>query len=208
MENIWYKDPIKVFFNMDNVPKFIPTKSMTFIQQLNATMRFSIYFTIIMLLVKQNGIAMYFAVFVALITIFMFEFYTHNKKLQRELYSKINVMYNKHEDKLCSLPSQNNPFMNVMMNEYSEFPNRPVACNVSNTKVKKQAEQYFANSIFRDVDDIYSRKTSSRNWHTVPSAQIPNDREAFTDWLYKSAGKTCKEDGNKCYQNIYHPYNV
>lgn len=207
MENIWYRDPAS-FVRLDNLPKIIPLQSMTYVQQLNAVMRFSIYFSLIMFFVKQNILVWYFALFIAFLTIFMYEFYSKNTNMQKELYNKINVMYDEHKDKFCSLPSQNNPFMNVLMNEYSEFPNRPEACDINNSKVRKQAEKFFDHNVYKDVDDIWSRKSSSRNWHTVPSSQIPNDRESFQSWLYKT-GKTCKEgNGNECYTNLYHPYDM
>ena len=205
MENIWYKDP-KNFVGLENLTKIIPTKSMTYVQQLNAIMRFSIYFSLLIFLVKKNILAWYFALFIALITIFMYEFYARNNHIQNELYDKINVMYDEHKSQYCSRPSQNNPFMNVLMSEYASFPNRPDACDINNSKVRRQAEKFFDNNLYKDVDDIWSRKTSSRNWHTVPSSQIPNDRESFQKWLY-GTGKTCKEkNGNACYTNVYHPY--
>ena len=207
MERIWYSDP-KHFLNMDNAPKIIPLKSMSFVQQLNAVMRFSLYFSAIMFLVKRDLLVWYFALFIGLLTVFMHEFYQRNTSMQKELYDKINIMYDQHKDSFCAMPSKDNPFMNVLMNEYTQFPNRPDACNINNTKIKQKAEDHFDHNVYKDVDDIWGRKTSSRNWHTVPSAQIPNDRESFQQWLYKT-DKSCKEsNGNACYENVYHPYNV
>jgi hypothetical protein len=206
MEGIWYRDP-KNFLRFENLPKFVPSKSMTYTEQLNTIMRFALYFSVLVFLVKRNILAGYIVIFVALLTIFMYEFYSKNKKLQRELYDKINVMYDQSKESFCALPTPDNPFMNVLMNQYTEFPNRPNACDISNKKVQKQAETYFNKNLYREVDDIWSRKTNSRNWHTVPSSQIPNDRESFQTWLYK-APETCKENGISCYRNLYRSYKV
>jgi hypothetical protein len=182
---------------------------MTFVQKLNAIMRFSLYFSLLLFIVKRNILVWYFAVFIAFVTIFMNEFYVKNQKLQKELYQKINVIYDDKKDKFCALPSKENPFMNVLMNEYTEFPNRPGACDLSNRKVKDKAEDYFNEGLYKSVDDIWSRKTNSRNWHTVPVTTIPNDRDSFTNWLYGSNKKSCKEgNNNQCYSNIYHSYKI
>lgn len=209
MENqqIWYRDP-KSFFGPENLPYFIPRRSMTYVQQLNAIMRFALYFSLILFFVKRNVLVWYFALFVAFLTIFMYEFYSKNKKMQLELYNKINVMYDEKKDNFCSLPSQDNPFMNPLISEIAEFPNRPEACDINNKKVRKRAEKMFSNNLYVDVDDIWSKKTSSRNWHTVPSAQIPNDRDSFQKYLYQT-GPTCKEgSGTQCYMNTYRTYDM
>jgi Family of unknown function (DUF5762) len=202
MEGIWYKDPY-TFLRPENMTKFIPFRSMSFVEQLNSALRFSLYLSLLLFLVKQNSLVFYISLFVAFLTALLYEFYSRNNRMRMELYNKIDVRYDKQKNEFCALPTQNNPFMNVLMNEYTDFPNRPGACDINNRRVKKQAEKYFDNNLYRDVDDIWNRKTSSRNWHTVPSATIPNDRQSFQDWLYKT-GPTCKEgNGNQCYINKF-----
>lgn len=207
MDTIWYRDPVG-FFSPRRLPEFVPTSSMTYAQQLNAVMRFGIYFSLIMYLVNQNSLVFYVAIFIAILTMSMYEFYLYNQKLKRELYSKAGVAYDNHRGMLCSIPSKNNPYMNVLMNEYTEFPNRPPACNIKDKKVDKKAEAYFEHNLYRDVDDVWSRKTASRNWYTTPVTTIPNNATEFAQALYGKA-TTCKSgDGTQCYTNIYHPYNM
>lgn len=204
MEQIWYRDIIS-FFNMDKIAVFIPKYDMTFVERLNAVMRFSIYFSGILFLVKKNILVWYFAIFIGFCTVFLHEMYARNMRLHKELFKKNNIMYDKVNDGFCSLPSKDNPFMNVLINEYSESPNRPQACNINSSSVKKIAEKHFNRNLYRDVDDVWSRKSNSRNWHTVPNTQIPNKQTEFAEWLYK-LGPTCKEgNGNICYQNTHNP---
>jgi len=201
-EDIWYRD-IGSFLNFTNLPKFYPVQSMTFAEQLNAIMRFSIFFSLVLLLVKRTILVFYIVLFFASLTFFLFEMYAKNKKNQKELFDKLNLQYDKGSQRLCMRPTQNNPFMNVLMNEYTEFPNRPSACKLNNRNITGKAEAFFDKSLYRDVDDIWSRKTSSRNWHTTPVTTIPNDRKSFTDWVY-DMGPTCKEgNGGQCYKNMY-----
>lgn len=199
---IWYKDLLD-FLRLDELPKFIPTTDMKYEEQLNAVLRFAIYLSLVLFLVKRDVRVWYITIFIALLTIGMYEFYSRNKWLQRELYKKMNIHYEHDKDRFCSMPTKNNPFMNPLVNEIAEFPNRPPACDMSNGRVQRMAESAFENNLYRDVDDIWSRKSSSRNWHTLPSTTIPNDSASFANWLYKT-GPTCKEgNGQACFTNMH-----
>jgi len=207
MDKIWYRD-LSAFVSTKRLVVFVPTSSMTLVQKLNAMMRFSIYLAIILQLVKNDVLVWYIPIGMAIFTVFMSEFYDKSTKLQRELYDKVGVAYDRRTEKLCSKPTPNNPFMNVLMNEYTDFPNRPSACDLNSNKVSKAAESYFDHNLYRDVDDVWSRKAGSRNWHTVPVTTIPNDAVGFAKSLYQNK-TTCKSgDGNKCYTNLYRPYNI
>jgi hypothetical protein len=95
--------------------------------------------------------------------------------------------------------------MNVLMSDYTQDPQRKEACDVSKPKVKKVVKQLFANNLYRDVSDIYDKNASDRNYYTMPSTEIPNNQEAFAQYLY-GQGKTCKDgNGIKCHANIYRP---
>jgi hypothetical protein len=64
-------------------------------------------------------------------------------------------------------------------------------------------EFYTTGNIFRETDDIYDKSTLDRQFYTVPSTTIPNNRELFTEWLY-DRGPSCKENnGEQCYNNLY-----
>lgn len=207
MEQIWYKD-IGDFFSMNKLPKFFPLKGMTYVETLNSIMKFSVYFSILLFFVNRSLLVFYFVLFCAVLTFFMYEMYRSNKNAKKELFDKMNLRYDQRSRKLCVKPTHHNPFMNVLMHEYSEFPERPDACNLSNSNVKKEAEAFFENNLYKDVDDIWSKKTSSRSWHTVPGNTIPNDRKSFTDFLY-NIGPTCKEgNGSQCFTNLHKNFRI
>jgi len=207
MEQIWYRD-IGDFFSINKLPKFFPLKGMTYTETLNSIMKFSIYFSILLFFVKRSLLVFYFVLFCAILTFFMYEMYRSNKNAKKELFDKMNLRYDQRTRKLCVKPTKNNPFMNVLLNEYTEFPERPDACNLSNSNVRGEAEAFFDNNLYRDVDDIWSRKTSSRSWYTVPGNTIPNDRKSFTDFLY-NIGPTCKEgNGTQCFNNLHKSFRI
>lgn len=80
--------------------------------------------------------------------------------------------------------------MNVMHHEYISAPQRSAACDIEEPGVLDAAERYFEDAgsgLFRDVDDPFNRKASSRQFVTNPSTTIPNDQNAFAQWLYGGA---------------------
>ena len=90
-------------------------------------------------------------------------------------------------------PSGPNPFMNVLINELSDFPTRPPAKYSASGEVKSQLSQQFQVQVYGDPGDVWNRNQGQRQFYTNPSTSIPNDRESYQNWLYRVPGKTCKE---------------
>ena len=65
-EKIWFKD-INGFLTERNFLKFFPTSNMTYIEQINSIIRFGIYFTIILLLFRNNYKVFYILVGILLV---------------------------------------------------------------------------------------------------------------------------------------------
>jgi hypothetical protein len=112
-------------------------------------------------------------------------------------------------DGICTKPTIDNPFMNVTMKDYMNFDkngnivNRPPACDPNDPEIKKNMDETFSNNLYRDVSDVFGKKSSQRNYFTMPSTTIPNKQDEFARWLYLSP-KTCKEDQDYClrYEDI------
>ena len=97
----------------------------------------------------------------------------------------------------CVKPTQNNPYMNFLLTDYTENPDRPIACN---TAAETEEELYEVNrdiDLYRDVDDLFEKKNSQRQFYTMPSTSNPNDQKAFAEWLY-GVPETCKTDQTYC----------
>lgn len=202
MEKIWFKD-YKNLINENNVDKFFPSASMTFEEKMNSIMRLSIYFSLVLLIIKKD-INVFFVPLLA--GVFTWFLYTgEQKKLKNEEYflSRMNLYKDPRTSKLCYKPTPNNPFMNILMSDYTQQPRRPQACNVTKGHVKKMAQEYFNRNLYRDVGDIYQKNASDRNFYTTPSTTIPNAQDDFVKFAYP-IGKTCKEgNGNACVQNTF-----
>jgi hypothetical protein len=154
------------------------------------------YISILLFAVLNDRRAFFLVIIVAIITYIL-----HSVENSHEEYREIDdtkVLQNENyiEEK-CTKPTMQNPFMNVTMNEYQENPKRGRACDVD--QVKNYVDDYFENTLYRSVDDIYNKDSSTRQYYTMPNTNIPNDQEGFANWLYKIPEKTCKEgNGEKC----------
>jgi hypothetical protein len=102
---------------------------------------------------------------------------------------------------VCQLPTPMNPFMNVLMTDYTDNPNRPPACAHNDVQSKEENEKYFNHNLYKDVDDVWNRRNSQREFVTMPGTTIPNDRDSFMKWCWKTT-YACKDgDLNYCLQN-------
>lgn len=197
---IWYKD-FNNFLDTNTVLDVVPTEKMTFTEKLNALFRFSIYASIILYAISNNSKSFLLMIIFGGIT---YALYVTETKEHLELNDKIdnNLEENKKSlkslKKECTVPTKNNPFMNVLINEYEENPTRKKACFI-NKQVGEYVDKYFNEDLYRSVDDIYQKNASERQYYTMPSTEIPNEQDKFAKWLYGIDGKTCKE-GNalKC----------
>ena len=99
-------------------------------------------------------------------------------------------------DKMCQMPTGNNPYMNVLNTDYGNNPNKLPACNQS----RNETDNAFSQNLFRNVDDVWDRNNGQMGYNTQPSTTIPNDRDAFQKWLYK-VPYVCKDgDLGACYR--------
>ena len=200
-QQIWYED-IYQFVHIANLPKFVPMPSMTLAEKLNASLRFSIYFAIILFLAQHQPNVFFVPVFVAIFTYGLFAFYDANTKAEKDMLMSLNLSKcGPKKREACVLPTHDNPMGNILISDIVLNPDRPAACSITTSNVKKRAEKIM-NSLYKDVDDIWSAKTSTRTFYQTPIQTIPNKQTEFAEWLYKT-GKTCKEgNGGKCLLNL------
>jgi len=193
MNDRFWSEDIKVLFHKNNISKFIPQKNMNNAQKLNAIVRFSFYLSLVLVLLKKNYLYFYISITTLVIT---YMIYIFSDKIE-----KFND-YETLDNETCILPTKDNPFMNPLPTDNRK---RAKACNFRNPKVKKLINDNFKSNLFTNVEDVFDRKNSQRQFYTVPSTTIPNDQDKFSKWLYNTS-KTCKEgNGNQCIANVYNP---
>lgn len=183
-DKFWSKD-IKVLYDKERIFEIFPTKNMTRMEKLNAISRLSILLSIILTMYNGNVKYMYMALIVLGLLMFMVKNDTLIEQLENQ----------------CQEPTINNPFMNVLMSDYTDNPERKAACP-SNQKIKEAIEEKFNYNLYKNTDDLFNRNNSQRQFYTTPNTTIPNDQESFAKWLYKTK-PTCKEESIRCGRNIH-----
>jgi hypothetical protein len=193
--DIWYND-FNSFFDINNLLIYFPTSDMVYIEKLNTILRLSMYISILLFAVLNDRRAFFLVIIVAIITYILYSVENNQEEYREIDYDRV-INKEQYTEETCTKPTMENPFMNVMMNEYQENPKRGKACDVD--QVKEYVDDYFENTLYRSVDDIYNKDSSTRQYYTMPNTNIPNDQEGFANWLYKIPEKTCKEgNGEKC----------
>ena len=92
----------------------------------------------------------------------------------------------------CRQPTFENPFMNVLQtNKNYKYP----ACDYN--KYKDKIDEYYNFNLYTDVGDIFSLGSTNRQFYTLPNDTVPNDQEAYANWLYKQK-YNCKTNGIGC----------
>ena len=120
-----------------------------------------------------------------------------NKKIEKYLNDNDLDIINNEK---CVKPTQENPFMNPSL---IGINNKYNSCSIENKHIKDNIDYFFNKNVFRETDDIYDKSLLDRQFYTVPSTSIPNNREKLASWLYER-GPTCKENnGEQCYDNLY-----
>lgn len=96
-------------------------------------------------------------------------------------------------------PAPRNPFMNVLLTEYTDNPMRAQAMNSSDPAVENKINNnafnqdiYNDSRIFKDLGENIDFEQSMRHFYTTPSTTIPNKQEDFANFCYGNM-PSCKE---------------
>jgi len=101
-----------------------------------------------------------------------------------------------YEKNTCRKPTHDNPLMNPSVIEFGNG-DPPAACNANDDEIKDNIKVNFDHKLFRNVDDLWERTNSQRQFYTVSNTAIPNNAVEFAHWLYGGT-KVCKTDQENC----------
>ena len=202
-DTFWLYD-FKVLYQNQNLTDFFPTDTMSYSEKLNSIFRLTFYIAIILVIIKRSYLYMYIAIIGAVLTIVLYKHYEYQMKLNDDnnIDSFSNRNSFKTSNKICSPPTKQNPFMNLLISDIKENPDHR-ACK-STSKIKKEIENNFNSNLYKDIDDVFSGRNSQRQFYTTPSTTLPNDQKNFAEWLYKVPSSCKSGDGNVCY-NLQSP---
>jgi len=181
MSEYWFNN-ITILFQ--NINEFFPKKEFNRIQKVNAIARLSIYYSILICLLKLDS--KYLSLSFCLLLLSFYLGYTDT----------FETLVNKENNTpKCTEPTETNPFMNFTIADQIMNPNKPAACPVDSVR-KDQIKKYRL-SAYLDPKDLFGKIVTDRNFYTMPSTTLVNDQEGFTKYLYGDFGK-CKSEGIDC----------
>jgi len=172
--------------------EIIPTSAMTNIEYYNTITKDLLILIIISLFCNE------YVIMIILISMIIM--------LYRANIQNIPVSINEgfQDKQSCQEPTHDNPFMNGLA---GDNPTRPEACKTQ--EAQNQAKAYLDHNLYKNVDDVWKENNSQRQYYTNPSTTYPNDREAFTDWVYATPYSCKSGDMNHCleYEDLRVPGN-
>ena len=203
----FWSENLSILYSPDRLSEIVPKSSMSTAERLNAMVRFAAYAGLALDIWYSNHLFLITPVIALIVTKLMYD--TNKTKFVKESDDLTeNFRANQTEinprgmidGKECVMPSENNPFMNVSLGDYVSDPDRPPACSADDPIIKSKIDDNFGTNIFRDTTDVYGTMMNSRQFYTMPNTTIPDDQDAFKDFLYgdmKNPG--CKQgDLNRC----------
>ena len=196
----WYND-VSILWQTDSITEIFPSRRFDILRKLNAIVRLSIVYTLIMYFLKREQKYLVIPLIVVGIT---WMIWYKQEDIHTDTVMK-DSMSNKLDDLVkvndlsteCRVPNKENPFMNPTLAEFgSNKPPPPKSCpSYNNVGVQRRVEELFNEDLYRDAKDIFGKNNSQRQFYTVPGNRVPNDQGSFAQWLYGTP-PTCKE-GNK-----------
>ena len=180
MSGYWYENPAVLLENYDQI---VPYKNLSRIEKINRIARFAIYLIFIIIVGKGDSKWLTIPVIILGITCFLGaseNFTTDDSTLN---------------PKVCNKPTANNPFMNFTLGDQIEKPFRLDACKYEDAK--KEIRKEFRKHTHMDLNDIWGKHFSDRQFYIMPNTRIINDSTGFAKWCYGNNGK-CKSQGTDC----------
>jgi len=180
MESLWIDNPAELFTKA-NWYKFVPTGFMDVPTAMNAIVRFTVYISVILFLAKKETYYLLAIPLVLVLTVLAVKLFPHPRNLESFKDKVTSAM------KDYTYPSSINPFMNPLLTDILDNPNRPQAAPVTSKEVKRKIEESFKHTsdLYMDTSDKFDLAQGMRTFHTIQSGLIPNDQDGFLKFLTK-----------------------
>ena len=190
----WFKQ-FDILYDKQYIFEIFPMKDYDTIRKLNAIVRFSILYSVIIYLYKRKEDIFAIPIIVGIIS---YVVWSKTTDIQKNEFQN-NLMNNKVEESTsddlssCMLPTKDNPFMNTSFIDVAANKELPEPCTSYNNKgVQQKIEKEFDKGLYRNYTDIFGKENSQRQFYTIPGKRGIPEMDKFARWLYQTP-KTCKE---------------
>lgn len=176
-EPIWYSSP-SILFSQGTWQKFVPTKDMDVPTALNSVVRFTVYFSVLLYACTSKHEYLLAIPLVLVVSAIFYELFPTTRPLVETFHTAV---------KKLTHPTASNPFMNPLLAEILDNPDRGDAAPITDKAVKKEIEEAFQQTeeLYMDTSDRFDMAQAQRTFHTLQSAKIPNDQGEFLKFLAK-----------------------
>ena len=171
-EQLWVNDP-SILFSAQTWQKFVPTKDMDVPAALNSVVRFTVYFAVLLYVGSGKTSYLLAIPFVLVLTIIFSKVFPTTRDLVETFVTPSKVV----ELKRYTSPTAENPFMNVLLTEIQDDPERPDAAPTNRRDVKAEVYKSFqaTSDLYMDTTDLFDQAQAMRTFHTLQSSKVPND---------------------------------
>jgi hypothetical protein len=210
----WFKD-ISILYDKNYLMEIIPKKEYDFNRKLNAVLRFTIYYGILLYIFKRDKNILCLPFITVVITVYLHK--TSKDDKQDDNFkglmntkgstnlSEIDMMIDEINTDVYRIPEIDNPMMN--QNTFDLYENKKAIPTYNNPGVKRKVEETLDSQVFKDSNDLFNRRNSQRQWYTMPNTEAMNKQTEFAKWCYMTP-PTCKEgNGLQCANNLHNRLN-
>jgi len=181
----WYRDPRII---STRPLEFFPARGMSAAERLNGMTRFVLYASIGLAAYRNDWAPLGWGLLVIVILSLVTQIPVPKKAVA---YCETSDPVSK--SACCTRPVPDNPFMNVLTNEYAA--SKPAAC-ATTTQTLQQSQAYFDVNLPREISDVYRNRASDRQFVTMPATGNNGtpDTLAFRNYLFSQLvkGPKCK----------------
>ncbi len=210
----WFKD-ISILYDKNYLLEIIPKKEYDFSRKLNAVVRFSVYYSILLYIFKRDTNILCFPFITIVITVFLHRTNrdeTNDDAMKGLMSSKnhtsmedIDMMIMDINKDVFREPDEDNPMMN--QNYFDLYENKKAVPTYNNPGMKRKVEETLDAGVYKDSNDLFNRRNSQRQWYTMPNTEAMNKQTEFAKWCYMTP-PTCKEgNGLQCANNLHNRLN-
>lgn len=186
-----------ILFDVNKVFEFWPNSSQTSEERVNATLRFVIYATCVVYVIKRDTRIFVLGIMAIAVIYLMYKNGMIKENMYRPPFGDDQARGN------CQLPTSENPLGNVLLTDYTDRPNRPSACYSQSVSplIKQHLQDTlpFDSGRSRSPMPDQQRYAASRQFISMPVTTIPGDQTGFAEWLYgEKFAPICKSDTGMC----------
>jgi len=206
MTEFWVENP-NILLNKSYITEIWPKDDFDLARKLNAITRIITIMGILGYYLTKSPFIPVSAVVSLIVLVIIFK--SKNKIIKEGFSNEIdnNNSPNLKEilKKEFTMPTQKNPVMNILMNEYTDNPKRKPSAPIYNEHVHKEMNQKAKSKtdkrLFKNLGDNISFENSMRNFYAMPNTEIPNNQKDFALFCYGNM-PSCKDgDGLQCSKN-------